>query len=68
MPAKKPLVEKELMDIICCPVCKADLKLVDYRGKKGKKIDGELICQGKCKDKYPIEDGIPILLPKTLRK
>ena len=63
----KPLIDKELMDILACPVCKSDLKLFDYRGKK-KKIDGELVCQNKkCGLKYPIEDGIPILLPPKLR-
>ncbi len=62
----KDLIDGRLMEIICCPVCKGDLKLIDLRGKKSK-IDGELVCQ-KCKDKYPIEDGIPILLPKNMRK
>jgi len=55
---KKPLVSKELMSILACPVCKGDLKLV---GKK-------LVCQSKkCGNEYPIKDGIPILLPPELR-
>jgi len=73
MPAeKKPLVDKELMKILACPMCKADLKLVDLRGKKKpkgqEKWDGKLICQNKkCGEVYPIEDEIPILLPPDLR-
>ena len=65
---KKDLISPELMKILACPVCKSDLKLVDHRGKKNKKIDGELVCQSKkCGEKYPIKQGIPILLPPELR-
>ena len=69
---KKPLVDKALLDILACPVCKADVKLVDLRGRKKsskeKKWDGKLVCTNKkCKIIYPIEDGIPIMLPPELR-
>lgn len=72
MPKKKPLVDKALLDILACPVCKADVKLMDLRGKKKsakeRKWDGKLVCQNKkCKIVYPIEDGIPIMLPPELR-
>ena len=67
---KKPLVEKELMSILACPVCKGDLKLIDLRGKKRGKgergLDGKLVCKS-CKQEYPIKQGIPILLPPELR-
>jgi len=78
MPEKKqtklqPLIDKELMEILACPMCKSDLKLVDLRGKKKEKneekLDGKLICTNKnCRQVYPIEDGIPILLPPDLRE
>lgn len=69
---KQPLIKKELMAILACPMCKADLKLIDLRGKKKtgkeKNWDGKLICQNKkCAEVYPIEEGIPILLPPDLR-
>ena len=70
MPAKTPLVNKDLMKILACPVCKADLKLVDLRGqrKKEKGLEGQLVCKNKkCGEKYPIKGGIPILLPPALR-
>lgn len=51
---KKDPLPKDLFDILACPMCKADLK---YTPKK----DG-LVCT-KCKNKYPIKEGIPILLP-----
>ncbi len=50
---------KELLDIICCPVDKADLI---YDKKKN-----TLTCK-KCKYVYPIKDGIPILLPPELQE
>jgi uncharacterized protein YbaR (Trm112 family) len=67
-----PLVDKELLKILACPVCKADVKLIDLRGKKKspkeRKWDGKLVCVSKkCGITYPIEDGIPIMLPPELR-
>jgi uncharacterized protein YbaR (Trm112 family) len=50
------MVSKELLDILACPLCKADVKL------KNKK----LVCV-KCKTEYPIEDGIPNMLPPDQR-
>lgn len=52
MPVKK-ILSKELLDILACPLCKTDLRY----DKKNQK----LICK-KCKRKYPIRDGIPIML------
>lgn len=40
--------------MLACPVCKANLKY--NKGKTG------LVCD-KCKRKYEIKNGIPILLP-----
>jgi len=70
MPVKKPLVSKDLLKILACPVCKGDLKLVDLRGKRKKEkgLNGQLVCKNKkCSEKYPIKNGIPILLPPALR-
>jgi uncharacterized protein YbaR (Trm112 family) len=51
---KGPLAP-ELYSILACPMCKADIKYsTDYRW---------LVCT-KCKRKYPIKNGIPVLLPK----
>lgn len=46
------MIDKKLLDILACPDCKGDLKLVKNK----------LVCK-KCGD-FPIKDGIPILLPK----
>jgi uncharacterized protein len=59
-------MKKDLMDILCCPVCKGDLKLTVKKEEGGEIIDGSLYC-AKCNETYPIEDGIPNLLPPGLR-
>lgn len=48
-------IPDQILDILACPTCKADLKL--------DKENSELICE-KCGENFPIEDGIPILMPK----
>ena len=47
------MIDKELLDILACPACKGDIKY-DQENEK-------LICQ-KCKRRYPIRDGIPVML------
>ncbi len=50
------------MEIICCPVCKADLKLSVNKEEGEDIIEGTLTCS-ECGHPYEIEDGIPNLLP-----
>jgi len=55
------------MDILCCPLDKHELELdVDERDG-GEVISGELVCT-ECGEVYPIEDGIPNLLPPDMRE
>lgn len=59
-------MKPDLMEILCCPVCKGTLNL-DAREKQGTEIvAGTLTCT-KCAAVYPIEDGIPNLLPPDER-
>ena len=51
------------MEIICCPVCKADLELDITKQDNDEIIEGQLTCK-KCKIEYSIQEGIPNLLPK----
>ncbi|MFQ5885023.1 MAG: methytransferase partner Trm112 [Thermoplasmata archaeon] len=55
-------MKRSLMEIICCPVCKADLELKVDKEEGEEIIEGTLTCV-KCRHPYPIEDGIPNLLP-----
>jgi len=45
------MIDKELLDILACPECKADVKL-----------EGEKIVCLSCGRRYPIRDDIPIML------
>lgn len=58
-------MKRDLMDIICCPTCKGDLALSVEKEDEKEIIKGALRC-GKCGVDYPIEEGIPNLLPKNL--
>ncbi|RCV65545.1 hypothetical protein C5S53_03240 [Methanophagales archaeon] len=61
-------MKKELMDILACPMCKGDLELsIEAEDEKGEVVVGSLYC-GKCDLQYPIDDGIPNLLPPELRQ
>jgi uncharacterized protein YbaR (Trm112 family) len=59
-------MKKDLMEILCCPVCKGDLDLEIKKENETEVLEGSLFCK-KCNEKYPIEDGIPNLLPPSLR-
>ncbi len=60
-------MKRDLMKIICCPVCKSDLKLTVENENEVEVLTGGLLCQ-KCNHNYSIEDGIPNLLPPELQK
>lgn len=45
------MIDKELLDILACPACKADVSL-----------EGDRIVCAKCGRRYPIKDDIPIML------
>ena len=57
-------MKRSLMDILCCPVCKGDLILTVVREDEKEVIDGTLHCDA-CSVDYPIQDGIPNLLPQS---
>jgi uncharacterized protein YbaR (Trm112 family) len=45
------MISKELLDILACPACKADVRL-----------EGDRIVCVKCGRRYPVKDDIPIML------
>lgn len=60
-------MKADLMQILCCPVCRGELILTSRRTEGIEIIDGTLTCP-KCRIDYPIEDGIPDLLPPEDRE
>ncbi len=47
------MIDKTLLDILACPACQADVK----------EENDKIICMGpKCGLKYPIREGIPVML------
>jgi len=45
------MIDKELLDILACPACKGDVELKNNK-----------ICCKKCSKKYPVHNGIPVML------
>lgn len=52
-------MDARLLDILVCPVCKANLEYV--------KRAAELVCK-PCKLAYPIRDDIPVMLADEARR
>ncbi len=60
-------MRRSLLDILACPVCKGDLSLEVEEEDEEEVLKGKLICKN-CGAEYPIEDGIPNMLPPELRE
>lgn len=60
-------MKESLLDIICCPLDKHDLELESEERDDGEILEGQLVCT-ECGEVYPIEDGIPNLLPPDMRE
>jgi len=45
------MIDKELLEILACPLCKTSVKL-----------EGDRIVCSQCGRRYPIRDGIPVML------
>ncbi|MFB6299240.1 MAG: methytransferase partner Trm112 [Halobacteriales archaeon] len=60
-------MKKSLMDIICCPLDKHELELEIDEEDDEEVLAGTLTCT-ECGETYPIEDGIPNLLPPDMRE
>ncbi len=58
-------MRRSLLPILCCPVCKGDLVLTVDEEDKKEILKGDLHCP-VCKVHYPIEEGIPNLLPQSM--
>jgi uncharacterized protein YbaR (Trm112 family) len=59
-------VNKELLEILVCPICRGVFELNVEKECDGAVITGILKCLS-CEKSYPIENSIPNLLPPDLR-
>lgn len=50
------MIDKDLLDILACPACKTPVK-----------IEGEELVCSQCGRRYPIRDGIPVMLVEEAR-
>jgi uncharacterized protein YbaR (Trm112 family) len=57
-------MRRDLLDILVCPVSKGSLTLTVLNEADGEILEGTLACEDG--HSYPIEDGIPNLLPPGL--
>ena len=62
----KSKMKRDLIEILCCPMCKGDLNL-NVAEENEKEIKKGIFRCEKCNINYPIEDGIPNLLPPNMR-
>ena len=51
MSDQQAVIDKELLKILACPACKVSVRLEGQ----------QLVCE-KCGRRYPVRDGIPIML------
>lgn len=51
------VLDKELLEILACPVCKGSLRM----------DESSLVCTS-CRLRYPIRDGIPVLLAEEAER
>lgn len=47
------MIDKELLEILACPACKAEVRLDEPAQR--------IVCT-RCGRRYPIRDGIPVML------
>ncbi len=53
------MIDKELLDILACPACKFAVRLENEK----------IICENpKCGLRYPVRDGIPVMLVEEAEK
>ncbi len=47
-------IDQELLDILICPNCRGE---IEYH-----EAEGIIECVGRCRYRYPVRDGIPVML------
>jgi hypothetical protein len=53
-------IDDELLGILACPNCRGK---VEYQEE-----EDVIVCMGRCKYRYPVRDGIPVMLIEEAEK
>ena len=53
-------LDQRLLEILACPNCRGDVELLD-----GEQV---IVCRGECGYRYPVRDGIPVMLVDEAEK
>lgn len=61
------MMKESLMEIVRCPMDKQELELEVIQRTDDEVLEGRLVCS-ECGEEYPIEEGIPNLLPPDMRE
>lgn len=59
-------MKPDLLEILRCPSCRGELDVAATQKDAREILTGTLTCRG-CHATYPIEDGIPDMLPPDQR-
>jgi uncharacterized protein len=59
-------MRRDLLEILACPVCKGDLTIEIFEENEKEIVTAKLQCK-TCLEIYPVEEGIPNMLPPDLR-
>ena len=51
------MIDEELLSILACPACRGDVELKDEK----------VVCR-ECGRKYPVRNGVPVLLVEEAEK
>ncbi len=47
-------IDPRLLEILVCPNCRGEVEYLES--------ENEIVCRGKCKYRYPVREGIPVML------
>jgi uncharacterized protein len=47
-------LDQRLLDILICPNCHGEIEYIE--------AEGVIFCRGDCRYRYPVRDGIPVML------
>jgi uncharacterized protein YbaR (Trm112 family) len=53
-------LDEKLLEILACPNCRGEIEYLED--------EAVLVCRGTCHYRYPIRDGIPVLLVDEAEK